>query len=310
VDSDGDGIAEELVFQADFGPHESKALELTAGSPVIFTRDQFRVYGRFNRERFDDFAWENDRLAHRMYGTALETWEKEPLTSSAVDIWCKRVRRLVVNDWYMVDNYHVDSGEGADFYSAGKSRGCGGSGIWEDGRLWVSRNFTSSRVLANGPVRLVFELTYAPWNVNGRPVSETKRVTLDAGWNLNRFESLYSGGAPPLAIAIGIKRSDGSTEVHALGEGLLRTWEPVRRGESGYVGCGIVTDPASTVEYREAEGNYLVLARTDDRGAVRYHAGFGWDRSGDFADEASWASHLRQAALRFRSPIEINFNQR
>ena len=35
----------------------------------------------------------------------------------------------------MVDDYHRDTGEGADFYSAGKSRGCGGSGLWRDGKL-------------------------------------------------------------------------------------------------------------------------------------------------------------------------------
>lgn len=33
----------------------------------------FKAYGRFNRERFDDFAWGNDKIAHRTYGKALET---------------------------------------------------------------------------------------------------------------------------------------------------------------------------------------------------------------------------------------------
>ena len=89
------------------------------------------------RERRDDFAWENDRIAHRMYGKALETWAQEPLTSSAVDVWFKRTRRLVINDWYMVDDYHRDHGEGADMYSAGKSRGCGGNGIWDAGKLYA-----------------------------------------------------------------------------------------------------------------------------------------------------------------------------
>src|SRR5581483_6079764 len=85
---------------------------------VIFKED-FKAYGRFVRERFDDFAWENDRIAHRMYGKALETWQGEPLTSSAVDVWVKRVPQLVINGWYMLDNYHSDHGEGADFYPAG-----------------------------------------------------------------------------------------------------------------------------------------------------------------------------------------------
>ena len=54
-----------------------------------------------------------------MYGAALETWKQEPLTSSGLDVWVKRTPRLVINDWYMVDDYHRDTGEGADLYSAG-----------------------------------------------------------------------------------------------------------------------------------------------------------------------------------------------
>ena len=184
-----------FLFQADFSPRESKSFVLKVGDTRVPSKEQFKAYGRFVRERYDDFAWENDRVAHRMYGTALETWEAEPLTSSAVDVWCKRVRRLVLNDWYMVDNYHTDTGEGGDFYSAGKTRGCGGNGVWEASKLFVSRNFTNSKVIANGPIRVIFELTYAPWDVNGREVSEVKRVTLDAGQNLNRFESSYKAAS-------------------------------------------------------------------------------------------------------------------
>ncbi len=124
---------------------------LGRGEPRKPRLADYRVYGRFVRERHDDFAWENDRVAFRIYGQALETFEKEPLTSSTVDAWSKRTRRLVLNDWYLVDDYHRDHGEGGDFYSAGRTRGCGGSGLMVDGALAVSKNFRSSRVLASGP---------------------------------------------------------------------------------------------------------------------------------------------------------------
>ena len=94
---------------------------LSPAEPSKPRREDYRVYARFVRERHDDFAWENDRVAFRLYGPALETFEKEPLTSSAVDAWSKRTSRLVLNDWYLVDDYHRDHGEGGDFYPAGKS---------------------------------------------------------------------------------------------------------------------------------------------------------------------------------------------
>src|SRR5258708_7798928 len=138
-----------VLFQADFGPGESKTFTVSSGSKQVYRKEQFRAHGRFVRERFDDFAWENDRIAHRMYGKALETWKGEPLTSSSVDIWSKRVPQMVIDGWYMVDNYHKDTGEGADFYSAGATRGCGGNGLWADDKLWVCNNFVNSRGFAH-----------------------------------------------------------------------------------------------------------------------------------------------------------------
>jgi hypothetical protein len=306
VDTDGDHDFDQLVFQADFSPSEEKAFVLTRGERRFPRKEDFRVYGRFVRERFDDFAWENDRVAHRMYGEALETWRKEPLTSSGVDVWVKRTPRLVVNDWYMVDDYHRDHGDGADFYSAGPSRGCGGSGIWSGGKLFVSRNFRESRVLANGPVRLIFELGYVAWDAAGQKVSERKRVTLDAGAHLNRFESTYTvepaGGE--LTWATGIKKPAGSQLRVEKDQGWIRTWEPIRDG-NGNLGCAVLLDPAQVVEVTESGNNALVVARSPAGRTAAYHAGSAWDRGGSVKTVEEWDRYLAEWSQRLRSPIRV-----
>ena len=65
--------------------------------PVVSRRRcvQRMRLGRFVRERNDDFAWENDLVAHRVYGPALETAKKEPLVSSGIDVWVKRTHRFM-----------------------------------------------------------------------------------------------------------------------------------------------------------------------------------------------------------------------
>jgi hypothetical protein len=309
VDLDDDGRFDQLVFQADFAPGQSRAFGLRTGERLVYTRDQFKAYGRFVRERRDDFAWENDRIAHRMYGAALETWAQEPLTSSGVDAWTKRTRRLVINDWYMVDDYHRDTGEGADLYSVGKSRGCGGTGIWADGQLAVSKNFRDSRSLANGPIRVMFELEYEPWSAGAATVKETKRITLDAGQNLDRFESFYTVTPPGLVEhAAGIKKAADAQVAFSKDSGVLRTWEAIKG--AGFLGCGVVMDPAAVRGTTEAEGNVLVTTDVTPGKPVVYYAGFGWDRSGDFADVAAWDRYLDQFSRRLRSPIEVTITAR
>ena len=309
VDLDADGKPDELVFQSTFAAGERKEFVVRAGERRSPTRDDFRVYGRFARERHDDFAWENDRVAHRMYGPALETWAEEPLTSSGVDVWSKRVRRLVVNNWYMTDNYHQDSGEGADLYSVGKSRGCGGIGVWADGKLYVSRNFIISRVLANGPIRLVFELEYAPWDAAGRMVSETKRITLDAGQAFNRFESTFQtpGGTTPLALGIGIAKHEGGVVRFDKKGGWMRAWEPLKQ-QNGNLGCAIVASPRLVVEQKASELDSLLIVSAGAGRTATYYVGTAWDRGGDVADPAAWAEAVEGFARAVSAPLQVSLS--
>jgi hypothetical protein len=305
VDSDGDGTFDLLVFQASFAPGETKTFLLEPGKRAPYRKDDFRVYGRFVRERYDDFAWENDRVAHRMYGPALETWQQEPLTSSTVDVWCKKTSRLVINDWYMVDDYHRDNGEGADLYSAGKSRGSGGSGVWKDGRLFSAKNFRLSRVLAAGPIRLVFELTYDAWDAGGSRVSEVKRVTLDAGSRFNRFESLYESSGAPLAHAAGLKKAAGASVTSDTAAGIIRTWEALK-SDNGRLGLALVVDPASLAQIVEADGNVLAVTKPSAARPAVHWAGSAWDRGGEIRTVEDWDRAIADFAARVRSPLKID----
>jgi len=293
-----------LIFQADFAPNESKTFTITAGKKHEYRKEDFRAYGRFVRERFDDFAWENDRIAHRTYGKALITWKGEPLTSSAIDIWSKRTERLVINDWYMVDNYHSDQGEGVDDYSAGPTRGCGGNGIWSNGQLYVPTNFVDSRVLTNGPIRVMFELVYEPFDVNGTKVSEVLRVSLDAGSQLNHFTP-YLQVSDSIAMAIGLKKVKDEQKQFNAEHGWLTIWEPMEKN-LGMQGLAIVVDPRAVDKVAEDKLNNLVVLKP---GSSSYWAGFAWDRAGKITSAESWNSYVDQFAQRLRTPIEVRITR-
>jgi hypothetical protein len=308
VDNNDDGTFDDYIFQTDIGPNAAKTFTLTIGEKQVAKQKDFKAYGRFVQERRDDYAWENDRIAHRMYGKELETWPQEPLTSSGVDIWTKRTPRLIVNEWYMTDDYHHDHGDGADMYSVGKSRGCGGNGIYVDGKLYTSANFIHSHSFTNGPIRVMFELEYPAWNVGGVQVSEVKRITLDAGQNLDRFESHYKiqGNGNPLSHAAGIKQNPGSAQVTKADAGTLRTWEPVK-ADGSQLGCAVVVQPDQLVKFAEDSGNYLAVTKLPADGVVSYYAGFGWSKDG-FAKAEEWDHYVADWARRIKAPLQVTLS--
>ena len=55
------------------------------------------VFGREAPERKDDFAWENELVAYRVYGPALEATGE---ITSGIDVWSKRVPNFVIDDFY------------------------------------------------------------------------------------------------------------------------------------------------------------------------------------------------------------------
>ncbi|MBD3291089.1 DUF4861 domain-containing protein [candidate division KSB1 bacterium] len=303
VDLNEDGMYEDLVFQADFAAHETKKFVIAKSAETVEADVKSKVYARFVPERKDDFAWENNRIAFRMYGPALqETGE----ISSGVDVWVKSVPDLVIDKWYEMEDYHVDHGEGLDYYKVGPSRGCGGVAIWEDGEMLPSKNFTDWTILANGPIRTVFELTYAPWQFDGKEVSEVKRITLDANTNMNKFESTFSSSEKVLTYAIGIVQREGDGFFKSdESAGWMCYWEPPHE-EYGSVGCAVVADPAEVETITEAQGHFVTVASVRTGQPAIYYAGASWSKGQNFANAEQWRDYVRTFSRRVASPLVVN----
>ena len=321
-DPKGEGIAYgELIFQHSFAAGEKSATftveQIDTVAPVFPTK----VFARYVGERLDDFAWENDKLAHRTYGPALAAPAapgsgKEVLVTSGLDVWSKRVDYPIVDRWYNKghDHYHKDEGEGMDMYQVGITRGCGGTGIWDGKQLYVSRNYQTWRVLANGPIRAIFELTYDTWSANGVYVTETKRFTVDAGSNLDRIDSTFTaaGNVKELTVGIGLNKNPadrGQDPVIAFApvaaDGSFTQW--VVQKTNGALGTALIV-PAGFAGFAEDDKNHLVLARAVPGTPLRYYAGAGWSKAGEFATAEAWNAYVATFAARLKSPLMITLS--
>ena len=141
------------------------------------------VQARFVPERMDDFAFENDKVAFRVYGPALKNSQE----NNGTDCWLKRVDYPIVDKWYQGHtegiSYHEDHGEGYDPYHVGNSLGCGGVALWDNtattGDKLVQPNvYTQYKVIEKTADKVVFELKY---HYSDKNIDETKRIMLATG---------------------------------------------------------------------------------------------------------------------------------
>ena len=116
---------------------------------------QPKVFGRYVPERKDDFAWENEYAAFRMYGPALRP--ENP--SNGVDLWLKASPELIVDSFYYREHvlglpYHINYGKGLDCYKVGHTCGCGGSVVLADNKTYVGGPYDRWEIVEQSPRNL------------------------------------------------------------------------------------------------------------------------------------------------------------
>ena len=155
---------------------------------------QPKVFGRYVPERKDDFAWENEYAAFRMYGPAL----KAENPSNGVDLCLKASPELVVDSFYYREHvlglpYHINYGKGLDCYKVGHTCGAGGLIVLANDTTYIGGPYDRWTILEQTPERFVFRLEYDSLLVAGHILQETITITAEAGEPMNRAEVVLTG---------------------------------------------------------------------------------------------------------------------
>jgi hypothetical protein len=314
VDEDGDGIMDAILFQPDIAANSEKIYNIYFSETAAATDSIPACYSRFVPERTDDYAWENNRVAFRTYGPVaqrmVEDGAKGGTLSSGIDAWLKRVDYPIINKWYKKEletdgSYHKDDGEGLDNFHVGISRGVGGVAKKVDTSYYISKNFISWKTLNTGPIRTSFILKYADWDAAGTIISEEKKITLDYGQNLSRFEITLKG-TDIISAGLTLHKKEGEIGVSEI-EGWLSYWEPHFDSE---LGTGILVPENEMVGYdhyltnRKDASNLFAHININKNKAV-YYAGFSWKKSGQYTTKSDWEDYLTTFSKHLKSPLEV-----
>lgn len=218
---------DKVIFPANVKANGSSVYTVKAGTPEVFN---VKACGKYYPERVDDVAWENDLVAFRTYGPALQAsgerafgydvWTKYNTTEPVVEARyaselnpetlakiaeLRKTDPKAASELYRSVSYHVDHGNGLDCYKVGPTLGGGTAALMVGDTIVYPYCYATQDILDNGPLRFTVKLVYNPLTVKGDSgVVETRFISLDAGSHLNKTIVSYSNLKETMPVATGI----------------------------------------------------------------------------------------------------------
>ncbi len=317
IDADGNELPYQLIdypelsilFFATTKAHFSSKYMLVDGKPKAVKP---LVHARFVPERKDDFAWENDLAAYRMYGPALAP--ENP--SNGVDLWLKCTDELIVDSFYYREHelhlpYHINYGKGLDCYKVAHTPGCGGWFPVIGGKPQIGCQYDRWEVLNSGPLAVTFRLYYDHFPLTDRDSAEVKAVvtiTCMAHQQLCKAEvSVVDADEMELGAGIFLHTSTSNPEIPLAGS-------PQFSAKGGYIAYAenAVSDAGEpqgrnyaavvmpAVDRCFVEDNTLI-AVSEEKNVMTYYFGGGWSQW-QYSEDSDWFSRTGYSARLVREP--------
>ena len=323
-----------ILLEADARPHTQSRLTIRRGQPKAYPTV---CYGRLYPERKDDYAWENDRGAYRVYGPALQ---KTGERSYGTDVWSKNTPELVVEQRYWIEDvvmmpqvealrksdrlrgdslyrlnsYHHNHGRGMDLYRVGPTLGCGTPALMDNGKLVYPYCFESYKVLDNGPLRTTVELVYQPTAFKGDTITEHRIVSLDKGSNFNRITVWYEGLTHTTQLASGVVIHSEDKESVVLGNRFVQYADPTENITFNncqlFVAALFPNGEVTTKKLLDApangsEGHALGIVDNYRGQPYTYYAGSAWSRY-DVRTQAEWQQRIDWMMATIEQPLTVH----
>src|ERR1700693_98328 len=203
-DLDGDGKGDELAFQIDLEPHQTRIVTVSYGDQgrIWRLRGDYepRTAALFSR-KIEGLGWESERVAFRVYF--------DP--RNAIDLYGKRRPTLQLGMYASPDYpYHDESPEGRDIYKVGDAIGIGAVAAMVDGKTIKVAEVKERkwRIVASGPVRTVVELEYDGWSAGGKIIDLRSRITMWAG-ERGFTHTIFANSADDVEFVTGLPAKPG-----------------------------------------------------------------------------------------------------
>lgn len=332
-----------VIFPVAIAAGGTATYTIQTGTPEAF---DVKACGRCYPERMDDMAWENDLVAFRAYGPALQTKGErgfgydlftkynttEPMLEAMYAKELNKETLAKIAELKKTDpkaaaelsrerSYHIDHGYGMDCYAVGPTLGAGVAALMVNDTIIYPWCYKNQEILDNGPLRFTVKLEFTPLTVKGdSTVVETRLITLDVGSHLNKTAVSYSNLKETLPIVAGIvlHEPDGAVVADAA-NGYITYVDPTTGPDNGkiFMGAAVpaVVKDAKTVLFSEkekkernnADGHVLAVSDYEPGSEYVYYWGFAWDKA-DIKTADAWNRYMADFAQKVRNPLTVKVN--
>lgn len=298
ISADGNSV----LFQATVDGKSDATFICTKGERQDFDT---LAYSRYVPERKDDYAYENNLIAGRIYGPSL----KDPRTFGP-DIWLKCTERMVINDWFAVGDYHHNHGEGMDCYKVANTLGGGACVPYSGDTIFIGDNWADQKHVCDGPVRTQATFRYPEFDVNGVKVSAERTLTLDANTRLVHWTTVFHSRKDSLDVVLGavmhnvLSREDGDNFI-AFTERASDSRNPERDGN---ISIGLILDKSFKATAGTIDGHAVLKFKVKCGEAINFWTASGWSHGGIGSPE-EWNEYVSGQAGAVCSPLTITISR-
>jgi hypothetical protein len=335
-DLDDNGVADQIVFVANFKPNETLKLQVryaTSGEKMsefpkrtqaelsVKTGGKFvnhkYIGGTFQNIqylhvppehtdhseyiRYEGPGWESDKIGYRFY----LDWR------NAIDIYGKKTPDMVLQHVGLNDfeRYHHMADWGMDILKVGESLGIGTIAMWYDNKAnRVSKvDSVDCAIVLNGPVESLIRTNYHGWKVGNGVYQLTSELSITAGSRMTCHSLTVQGN--PENLCTGIVQLPETEWITSAKDGdwaYIATFGKQSLAEDT-LGMAVLYRQKDLIQMTKDEYSHVVVLKPED-GKLTYYLLGAWEQEPNgIKTKDGFVSYLNETVKKLDRPVSVRY---
>ncbi len=299
-DINNDGEGDEIAMIMDMEPKEKKKIMIRYSPQSPESRAVTLGHPRRTRtaihHEYHGIGWESELIAYRLYTD----------DRNSISVFGKQEKGLSLDKY--ASQLSDPKTKIANVLDGRDSLGCGGFGLWYNDRLIKpvgSKIYT--RIIADGPIRSVFEVIFDNWSVGEQNLRVISIYSIFAGqrWSSNKIK--IDKLNIPIKLACGLTKVKSASFVKDDQSEFFYTYGAQSRlNPTDNLGLALFYPKEKLESLVENNDNYLAILNIGKNEEVTYWFTSAWSRGElGIKNEKEFAELVSSTSLNLKNPVTV-----